>query len=77
MQQAMFGDTIMPENELMIWTAGVTQWIEWYDYVKESGSWYDTKCPDYIKDSPDMYNSWLEGQKNTEKNKNNKPYGSN
>ena len=64
----------MPEMELTIWTAGVTQWLEWYDYVRESSSWYDSHCPDYIKDSPEMYNTWLDAQKEKERNKNNKPY---
>lgn len=75
LQQVLFGSNFMPDQELMIWTAGVTQWIEWYDYVRESGSYYDAKCPEYVKDSPEEYNSWLNSQKNKEKSKVNKPYG--
>lgn len=62
----------MPDNELMIWTAGVTQWIEWFDYVRESGAWYDTHCPDEVKDSPERYNAWLNVQKQKEKSKHKK-----
>ena len=65
----------MPEQELMIWTAGVTQWLEWYDYVKESSSYYDAHCPDTVKDSPEAYNSWLNAQKTKEKQKVKNPYG--
>ena len=58
----------------MIWTAGVTNWLEWYYYVRESGSWYDSKCPEYIQDSPEMYNSWLQTQKQIEQNKSKTAY---
>ena len=75
LQQTLFGREFMPDQELMIWTAGVTQWIEWYDYVRESGSWYDASCPDNVKDSPEQYNSWLNAQKQKENSKMNKPYG--
>ena len=65
----------MPDNELMVWTAGVTQWIEWFDYVREASSWYDATCPDYIKDDPSLFNSWLSAQKQKEKTKINTGYG--
>ena len=64
----------MPDQELMIWTVGVTQWIEWYDYVRESCGQYDAYCPESIKDSPQEFNSWLNAQRQKEKQKN-KPYG--
>jgi hypothetical protein len=57
----------MPDNELMSWTGNITNWIEWYDYVAESSSWYEAQCPEYIKDSPDLYSSWLNAQKNKDK----------
>jgi len=65
----------MPDNELMNWTAGVTSWLSWYDYVQESSSWYDSSCPEEVQDSPVEYNNWLSQQKSKEKTKNN-AYGS-
>jgi len=75
LQQTLFGSNIMPDQELMIWTAGVTQWIEWYDYVRESAANYDAHCPESIKDSPQEFNSWISAQIQKEKTKMNKPYG--
>lgn len=75
LQSVLFGNKFMPEQELTIWTAGVTQWIEWYDYVRESLSSYDAHCPDSVKDSPEQFNSWLTAQRQKEKQKLNKPYG--
>ena len=76
LQQTLFGNSFMPDQELMIWTAGLTQWIEHYEYVRESSSWYESSCPNEIKDSPEQYYSWLASQKSIEKQKMNKPYGS-
>jgi hypothetical protein len=60
----MFGDEYVPNNEIMIWTIMVTQWLEWYDYVREACSWYpDTKCPDEVKDDQQRFNGWLRVQK--------------
>ena len=67
---AIFGDNFMPDNELMVWTAGVTQWIEWFDYVREASSWHKTPCPEYIKEDPTLFNSWLNAQKQKEQTKN-------
>lgn len=75
LQQALFGVDFMPDQELMIWTAGVTQWIEWFSYVREASSWYDSSCPDFIKDSPTQFNTWLNAQKQKDQQKMNKPYG--
>lgn len=59
----------MPNNELMIWTADVSRWVMWYDYVAESSSYYESKCPDFVKDNPEQFNSWLNQQREKETQK--------
>ena len=59
----------MPNNETLVWITKITQWIDWYDYVREASGWYDATCPEYIKDDPSSFNSWLNMQKEKEKSK--------
>jgi hypothetical protein len=74
LQQALFGSSFMPDDELMIWTAGVTQWLEWYDYVNESSAQFDSRCPDHVRDNPDSYNTWYKAQVEKEKKGIKNPY---
>ena len=63
----------MPNNEVSLFIVRVTSWIEWYDYVHEASAWYESKCPDYIKDDVSLFKIWLESQKEKEKSKINNP----
>lgn len=67
LQTVIFGTGFMPEDEVMVWTTGVTRWLAYRDYVAESSSYYDSHCPEHIQDDPESFNGWLRAQREKEK----------
>jgi len=64
----------MPENELMVWTAGVTEWINYFENVAQRCAEVDAICPEHIKDEPKFFYSWLKAQHEKERSKISKGY---
>ena len=59
----------MPDNELMLWTSGLTKWLSYYENSYEASSYYDSKCPEHLRDDPEMFNQWIQSQRELEKQK--------
>ena len=59
----------MPNDELTVFVAGITRWIAYYEGSYEASSYYESKCPDHVRDNPEQFYSWISMQREKEKQK--------